>query len=155
VQIIFPEWPINFLVITIHQVIWPSPGTLQGPGVPRRDKMYIDRWSSWIVKLLFVWKLSNVKEFEYMWPGFQISGISEVKTSWVLLNHFAMEECDGGRRRCWAYAAKRPGFSIVQVLFIHILCSRRKILAVPHISSAPRRGDTLLGANRFEGGHHR
>jgi len=66
-----------------------------------------------------------------------------------------MEECDGGRRRCWAYAAKRPGFSIVQVLFIHILCSRRKILAVPHISSAPRRGDTLLGANRFEGGHHR
>ena len=24
----FPERPLNFLVITIHQVIWPSPGTL-------------------------------------------------------------------------------------------------------------------------------
>ena len=23
-----PEWPLNFCVITIHQVIWPSPGTL-------------------------------------------------------------------------------------------------------------------------------
>ena len=23
-----PEWPLNFFVITIHQVIWPSPGTL-------------------------------------------------------------------------------------------------------------------------------
>ena len=26
--ILFPEWPLIFLVITIHQVIWPSPGTL-------------------------------------------------------------------------------------------------------------------------------
>jgi len=26
--IFFPEWPLIFLVITIHQVIWPSPGTL-------------------------------------------------------------------------------------------------------------------------------
>ena len=25
----FPEWPLIFLIITIHQVIWPSPGTLQ------------------------------------------------------------------------------------------------------------------------------
>ena len=25
---LFPEWPLIFLVITIHQVIWPSPGTL-------------------------------------------------------------------------------------------------------------------------------
>jgi len=25
---IFLEWPLIFLVITIHQVIWPSPGTL-------------------------------------------------------------------------------------------------------------------------------
>jgi len=26
--IVFPEWPLIFVVITIHQVIWPSPGTL-------------------------------------------------------------------------------------------------------------------------------
>jgi len=26
--IFFPDWPLIFLVITIHQVIWPSPGTL-------------------------------------------------------------------------------------------------------------------------------
>jgi len=52
----------------------------------------------------------------------------------------AMKECDGRRRGCWAYAAQRPGFSIVEVLFIHKLCSRRKILAVPHTSNAPRRG---------------
>ena len=24
----FPKWPLNFFVSTIHQVIWPSPGTL-------------------------------------------------------------------------------------------------------------------------------
>jgi len=28
--IFFPEWPLNFLVITIHQVIWSSPSTLSG-----------------------------------------------------------------------------------------------------------------------------
>jgi len=27
-EFIFPEWPLIFLVITIHQIIWPSPGTL-------------------------------------------------------------------------------------------------------------------------------
>ena len=27
---VFPQWPLIFLVITIHQVIWPSPGTLKG-----------------------------------------------------------------------------------------------------------------------------
>ena len=32
--IFFPEWPLIFLVITIHQVIWPSPGTLPGTRVP-------------------------------------------------------------------------------------------------------------------------
>jgi len=37
-----------------------------------------------------------------------------------------------------AYAAERPGFSIVEVLFIHISCSRQKILAVLHTSSAQR-----------------
>jgi len=26
--IFFPEWPLDFFVITTHQVIWPSPGTL-------------------------------------------------------------------------------------------------------------------------------
>jgi len=57
-----------------------------------------------------------------------------------------MRECDGGRCGCWAYAAERPGFSIVEVLFIHILCSKRKILAVPHISSAPRRERHLFGS---------
>jgi len=30
--IFFPDWPLIFLVITIHQVTWPSPGTL---GTPR------------------------------------------------------------------------------------------------------------------------
>jgi len=44
-----------------------------------------------------------------------------------------MKECDGEGRGCWAYAAERPGFSIVEVLFIHVLCSRRKILAVPRV----------------------
>ena len=28
----FHEWPLNFFVITIHQVIWPSPGTLSEAG---------------------------------------------------------------------------------------------------------------------------
>ena len=79
-------------------------------------------------------------------PEFRISGILKVMTSWVPFNHFAMEECDCGRHRCWAYAAERPGFSIVEVLFIHILCSRRKILAVPHTSSAQRRGGHIVGS---------
>jgi len=30
--IFFPEWPLIFLVSTIHQVIWPSPGTLPDSG---------------------------------------------------------------------------------------------------------------------------
>jgi len=38
-----------------------------------------------------------------------------------------MKECDGETRGCWADAAERPGFSIVEVLFIHVLCSSRKI----------------------------
>jgi len=84
-----------------------------------------------------------------MWPGFQISAISEVMTSWVLFNHFAMEEGDGGRCNCWAYTAERPGFSIVEVLFIHMLCSRQKILAVPHTSSALRREGHLLGSDQI------
>jgi len=58
-----------------------------------------------------------------------------------------MRECDGGRRGCWAYAAEWPGFSIVEVLFIHILCSRRKILAVRHISSSLLRGDVKALSN--------
>jgi len=58
---------------------------------------------------------------------------------------FAMRECDGRRRGCWAYAAERPGFSIVKVLFTHTLCSRRKNLAMRHISSALRRGGHLVG----------
>jgi len=56
---------------------------------------------------------------------------------------------DGGRRGCWAYAAERPGFSIVEVLFIHILCSRQKMLAVLHISSAPCRGGHLVGSGQI------
>ena len=56
---------------------------------------------------------------------------------------------ESGRRGCWAYAAERPGFSIMEVLFIHILCSRWKILAVPHISSAPRRGGHLVGSKQI------
>jgi len=62
-----------------------------------------------------------------------------------------MKECDGGRRGCWAYATERPGFSIVQVLLIHILCSRQKILAVRHMSSAPRRlgGGHLVGSENI------
>jgi len=36
----FPEWPLIFVAITIHQVIWPSPGTLaegRVPSLPIRD----------------------------------------------------------------------------------------------------------------------
>ena len=33
--IFFPKWPLIFLVITIHQVIWPNPGTL-GAGATTR-----------------------------------------------------------------------------------------------------------------------
>ena len=29
--IFFPKWPLNFFVITIHQVIWSSPGILHAP----------------------------------------------------------------------------------------------------------------------------
>jgi len=29
-EIFSPEWPLNFFVITIHQVIWTSPGTRRG-----------------------------------------------------------------------------------------------------------------------------
>ena len=61
----------------------------------------------------------------------------------------AMKECDGGRRGCWDYAAERPGFSIAELIFIHILCSRRKILGVPHTSSAPRRGGHLVGSEHI------
>jgi len=38
-----PEWPLIFFVVMIHQVIWPSPGTLteapqtRVPGLPIRD----------------------------------------------------------------------------------------------------------------------
>jgi len=32
--IFFPGWPLIFFVITIHQVIWPSPGTLRMCGSP-------------------------------------------------------------------------------------------------------------------------
>ena len=33
--IFFPELPLIFLVITIHQVIWPNPGTLGAGGTTR------------------------------------------------------------------------------------------------------------------------
>jgi len=82
-------------------------------------------------------------------PRFQISGNSEVQDFVGSFYSLAMEECDGGRRGCCAYAAERPGFSIVEVLFIHILCSRQKILAVPHTSSAPRRGGHLVGIEQI------
>ena len=80
---------------------------------------------------------------------FRFLEIQKFNTSWVLSEQLAMEECDGGRRGCWAYAAEQPGFSIVEVFFIHLLCSRRKILAVPHISSAPRRGGHLVGIQQI------
>jgi len=60
-----------------------------------------------------------------------------------------VKECDGEGRGCWAYAAERPGFSIVEVLFIHVLCSRRKVLALPHISSALRQGGHLVGSEQI------
>ena len=59
---------------------------------------------------------------------------------------------DGGRRGYWAEAAERPGFSIVEVLSVHTLCSRRKILAVRHISIALRRGGHLLGSTDLKEG---
>ena len=37
VQFFSPEWPLNFFVSTIHQVIWPSPGTLVVP-VPNSQR---------------------------------------------------------------------------------------------------------------------
>jgi len=39
--IFFPEWPLNFFVIAIHQVMWPSPGIL-----PHRvhPKTLIEMW---------------------------------------------------------------------------------------------------------------
>ena len=36
--IFFPEWPLIFLIITIHQVIWPSPGTLALSGYFSRTR---------------------------------------------------------------------------------------------------------------------
>ena len=59
------------------------------------------------------------------------------------------KKVNGRRRGCWAYAAEWPGFSIVEVLFIHILCSRWKILAVLHISSAQCRGGHLVGSGQI------
>jgi len=60
-----------------------------------------------------------------------------------------MKECNAGRSEFWADAAEWPGFSIVEVFFIHKLCTRRKILAVLHMSSAPRRGGHLVGSEQI------
>ena len=48
------------------------------------SSIHIDRGSSVIVKNSFVWKLSNIQEFEYVWPRFQISWIWEVQDLSVL-----------------------------------------------------------------------
>ena len=107
----------------------------------------LDRGSSWIMKPSFVWKLNTIWEFEYVWPRFQISWISEVQDFVGSFQPLAMKKCDGRRRRCWADAVERPW--LVEVFLIHILCSRQKILAVPHISSAPRRGGRLAGSEQI------
>jgi len=75
--------------------------------------------------------------------------IQKFKTSWVLFNHSRWRSAMAEGAGCWAYAAERPGFSIVEVFFIHLLCSRWKILAVPHISSAPRLGGHLVGMKQI------
>jgi len=38
----FPEWPLNFFVRTIHQVIWPSPGTARS----REDETLHSHWNT-------------------------------------------------------------------------------------------------------------
>jgi len=48
--IFFPEWPLIFWVITIHQVIWKSPGTLDTPTI---------RESRSFVLTLFILKAPN------------------------------------------------------------------------------------------------
>ena len=39
--IFFPEWPLIFLIITIHQVIWPSPGTLLPSSLPLEVSLFL------------------------------------------------------------------------------------------------------------------
>ena len=46
-------------------------------------------WSSCLYESWVIYKNLNICD-----QGFQISGISEVKTSWVLFKHFAMKECN-------------------------------------------------------------
>ena len=62
-----------------------------------------------------------------------------------------MEECDGGRRRCSADAAERPGFIFAEVLLIHILGRRSKILAEWYISRAPCRGALIFDSKLIHG----
>jgi len=62
-----------------------------------------------------------------------------------------MKECDRGRRGCWADAAEWPGFSIVEMLYIHVLCARRKILVVPNISNMQCQGEHLVGSEQIWG----
>jgi len=69
------------------------------------------------------------------------------------LRWFFLTTCNGGvwwqKARVLGLCTERPGFSVVEVLFIYILYSRRKILAVLHTSSAPCRRGHLVGIEQI------
>ena len=114
---------------------------------------YIEKWFQGILiaQALVLWS-SCLYESWIMYKNLiYVTRISDFRSHHFVGSfiHFVLEECDGGRRRCRAYAAERPGFSIVEVLFILMLCWRQKILAVPHTSSAPRRGVHLVGSEQI------
>jgi len=64
---------------------------------------------------------------------------------------FAMKECEGGRRGCWADAAELPEVSFAEVLMMHTLGQRWKLLAVWRLSSALRRGALLFESGPIRG----
>jgi len=55
-----PEWPLIFLVITIHQVIWLSPGTLPATGVSAGRRFAASR-------LLIRWPINRSNRFSDFW----------------------------------------------------------------------------------------
>jgi len=66
----FPEWPLIFLVISIHQVIWPSPGTLATSPAGKLLRTDLTEWgkkptSSLTAALIFDRKIfSHSEEFK-------------------------------------------------------------------------------------------
>jgi len=61
-EISFPERPLNFFVITIHQVIWPSPGTLHTVITPERHvlkRRHSPRFSKGLLRTRILCVISN------------------------------------------------------------------------------------------------